>query len=101
MIDAVSGFISPYENNMLAKIGPVENLISGLGNYKDEARTAIIGIAKYKFGGMIHPLVKESGRSDFKYALYSAGIQTAANNGFGMTSAGNDTTSGSNGLGFY
>jgi hypothetical protein len=102
MIDVGSGFISPWENAQVAKITMLENLLSGLGNYKDEARTGIIGVVKYKFGGMIHPLVKESGRSDFKYALYSTGIQTAANSGFGMSSGSNETSSlGSNGLGYY
>lgn len=75
----VSGFVAPY----------TDGLLGSLGNYQDEARTAIIGVAAYKLGS---GFIKQMGKAYFDYAVTSAGIQTAGNLNLGT---GNSGASGS------
>lgn len=86
-VDFGTGLALPWVSSQVAKITPLENALANLGDYNDEARTAIIGAVAYKFGGMLHPLVKEAGRSAFKYATVSAGIQTAGNWNIGTSNS--------------
>jgi len=77
MVDFGAGATMPWTNNLVAPY--TDGILEPLGSYKDEARTALIGMVLYKFGGAIHPLVKEAGRSYFKFAVTSAGLQTGSN----------------------
>lgn len=72
----ISSYVAPYTDGVLAP----------LGNYKDEARTAIIGALLSKFGGgMLH----EYGKETFRLAVMSAGAQTASNLNLGATTGSN------------
>lgn len=75
----VSSFVAPYTDGILAP----------LGSYKDEARTALIGMALSFIGTGV---VKQVGKSYFDFAVTSAGVQTGVNfsgtNGMGNTAGG-------------
>lgn len=88
MVDFGAGATIPFTNNLVAPY--TDGILEPLGSYKDEARTALLGMVLYKFGGSIHPLLKEAGRSYFKYAVTSAGVQTGSN--FIVTSSSMDTS---------
>lgn len=75
-IDFGAGLALPTMTRWVAPYS--DKILSPLGSYKDEARTALMGMVLYKFGGLVSPLVKEGGRSLFKFATVSAGIQTSS-----------------------
>lgn len=56
--------VSPY----------LDGLLEMTGDYRGEARTAIIGMVAYKFGS---GLIKEAGKEYFRFAVMSSGVQTA------------------------
>jgi len=62
----VNGFVAPYTDGFLGFAG----------DYKDELRTALIGVAAYKVGS---GMVKDAGREMYRYALFSAGQQAGSN----------------------
>lgn len=85
MVDFGAGFTLPYTQGFIAPyVDPYLQPI--LGDYTDEARIAATGALLSKFGGAIHPLVKEVGKKYWDYAFVSAGIQTAGK--FGPTISG-------------
>jgi len=65
------GAISPKVNELVAPY--TDGVLSFAGDYKDEARTALIGVVAHKFGS---GLVKDAGREMFRAALLSAGNET-------------------------
>jgi hypothetical protein len=83
-LDFGVGAITPAVNNLTAPI--VDPYLNWAGSYKDEVRTALIGVAAYKLGS---GLIKDAGREMFRFAVFSAGQQTGANFGIGtMTNTG-------------
>lgn len=52
----------------------LDGFLEMTGEYRGEARTAIIGMVAYKFGS---GLIKEAGKEYFRFAVMSAGVQTA------------------------
>jgi len=74
MVDFGVGLTSPYVNSLVAPY--TDGILAPLGSYKDEARTALIGVALYKMGSGV---IQAAGKEYFRLALLSAGAQTGAN----------------------
>lgn len=72
MVDFGVGLTVGKVNSLVAPF--TDGLLEPLGDYKDEARTALIGMVAYKFGS---GLIKEAGREYFRFAVMSAGAQTS------------------------
>jgi hypothetical protein len=77
------GAITPKANQFVAPY--TDGILGVFGNYKDEARTALIGVAAYKLGSGV---IKDAGREMFRYAVLSAGQQLGASAFNGTTNGG-------------
>lgn len=64
------GAVTPMVNSYVAPY--TDGVLGVFGDYKDEARTALIGVVAHKFGSGI---IKDAGREMFRYAVLSAGQQ--------------------------
>lgn len=92
----MSGWVPLSTNEMMVSFGTgltigkvnqlvapfTDDFLSFAGNYRGEVRTALIGAVAYKFGS---GLIRDAGKEYFRFAVMSAGAQTA------QTVFGNDT----------
>lgn len=83
MVSVGTGAITPMANNLVAPY--VDPYLGWAGDYKDEVRTAIIGVAAHRFGS---GFIKEAGREMTRQALFSTGTQLGSNFGIGTSVGG-------------
>lgn len=72
-VDFAVGALTPKANSIVAPY--TDGFLGWAGDYKDEVRTALIGVALSRFGPGI---LKEGGREMFRYAVLSAGQQAGS-----------------------
>jgi len=73
MVSFGTGLTVGKVNQLVAPF--TDDFLSFAGNYRGEVRTAIIGAVAYKFGS---GLIRDAGKEYFRFAVMSAGAQTAS-----------------------
>jgi len=73
MISFGTGLTVGKVNAMVAPL--TDGFLDFAGQYRGEARTALIGAVAYKFGSGI---IRDAGREYFRFAVMSAGAQSAS-----------------------
>jgi len=80
MVSVGTGAVTPIANNLVAPY--VDPYLGFAGQYKDEVRTALIGVVAHKFGS---GLIKDAGREMTRQALFSTGASLGSSLGIGTS----------------
>lgn len=84
-----TGALLPKANQIVAPY--VDGFLGWAGDYKDEARSALIGVVAHKFGSGV---IKDAGRLAYEMSVASAGAQFSA----GMFTGTSPSVTGGNGI---